>query len=591
MKFSGSYLEDDVEFLLKVIDIDFTSIEEKERLIQSGKSHYSQMINKEYEPTQEYLDTFYEVFELNKIKFANDILTLAYNLSKKDDIVLVSLVRAGTPIGVLLKRVLKQRFNKDVKHYSISIIRDREIDNLALKYIEKKSPNSEMIFVDGWTGKGVINRELKIFIDKYNKENQTNISDKLYVVSDIAGVSDFAVNNDDYLIPSSALNSTISGLVSRSILNEEYIKEGDFHGCKYYKEYKNSDLSLWFIDEVTKIISDISIDKKPLVTKDIDLNQNVNRFIDKTMKEYNISDINHIKPGIGESTRVLLRRVPYIIIVKDISSNMIQHLIHLAKEKKVKVVEDRNLPYSALAIIKNVTKRIFFFSDLDDTVIQTKRKTDFNKPTIVGSYDKDGNESSFFYEGTKLLIDTMIDAGISFIPTTARNLDAYQRTVFYKNSDIKYAILNFGGLILIDNKIDENWSNMISKKYSEVLSMEILNEKLNIYLKKANLDLQVKIIDGYYISIYNKNNLDNQDILINIKKTLNQFIEKYNSFYIYENGNSFGILPNFLNKKYGVEYIINKYSPIVTIGAGDNISDLEFMKLSNFKLLPENYDI
>jgi len=356
LKFSGSYLEDDVEFLLKVIDIDFTSTQEKERLVQSGESHYSEMINKEYEPTKQYLDTFYEVFELNKVKFANDILTLAYNLSKKDDIVLVSLVRAGTPIGVLLKRVLKQKFNKDVKHYAISIIRDREIDNLALKHIENSCPNSEMIFVDGWTGKGVINRELKIFIDKYNIKNKTNISDKLYVVSDIAGVSDFAVNNDDYLIPSSALNSTVSGLVSRSILNEKYIKDGDFHGCKYYEEYKNSDLSLWFIDEVTKIVSTLDIDKKPLVTKDIELNKSVNSFIDKTMKKYEITDINHIKPGIGESTRVLLRRVPYIIIVKDLTSSMIQHIIHLADEKNVKVIEDKNLPYCALAIIKNVLK-------------------------------------------------------------------------------------------------------------------------------------------------------------------------------------------------------------------------------------------
>ena len=36
--FSGSYLDNDVEFLLKKIDIDFTSIEEKEKLIQSRKN-------------------------------------------------------------------------------------------------------------------------------------------------------------------------------------------------------------------------------------------------------------------------------------------------------------------------------------------------------------------------------------------------------------------------------------------------------------------------------------------------------------------------------------------------------------------------
>ncbi len=354
--FSGSYLKEDVEFLVKVIDIEFTQIDDKERLIQSGESHYSQMISPEYEPSPEYLEIFYQAFALNRERFANDILTLAYNLSKKKNIVLVSLLRAGTPIGVLLKRTLRDQFDIDANHYSISIIRDREIDELALKHILSDNPNSELIFVDGWTGKGVINRELKCFIASFNERNDTSISDNLYVVSDIASVSDFSVNNDDYLIPSSALNSTISGLVSRSILNDEYIKEGDFHGCKYYKEYAKSDLSLWFIDEITNIIKGLKIDKKPLVSKNTILSSRMSNFLKNLQTEWGIKDINHIKPGIGESTRVLLRRVPHAIIVQDLNSKEIEHLLLLANEKEVEVTEEKHLPYKALAIIKNVTK-------------------------------------------------------------------------------------------------------------------------------------------------------------------------------------------------------------------------------------------
>ncbi len=356
MIFSGSYLEDDVEFLLKVIDIDFTSIEEKEQRIQSGQAHYSEMINQEYEPTQAYFATFKEVYALNKMRFAKDIFTLAYHLSLKKDIVLVSLVRAGTPIGVLLRRVLKEVFNREVKHYSISIIRDREIDNIALSHIIKEYPHFEMIFLDGWTGKGVINRELKKFIAKFNTDYMHEISDKLYVISDIAGVADFSVTHEDYLIPSSALNSTISGLVSRSILNDKYIKKGDFHACKYYDNYQKSDMSLWFIEDILSIIQGLTSDTKALSTKDRHLHQEIEAYIAKIMQEYCVSDINHIKPGIGESTRVLLRRIPYIILVKDLGCEDIEHLLHLAKEKHVKIVEDKTLPYTALAIIKNVQK-------------------------------------------------------------------------------------------------------------------------------------------------------------------------------------------------------------------------------------------
>ncbi len=353
--FSGSYLKDDVEFLLKVIDIDDIDIEKKELLIQSGKKHYSQMITKEYEPSPDYLLTFNKVFEINKNRFANDILTLAYNLSKKKNILLVSLVRAGTPIGVLLTRVLRVVFSIEIKHYSISIIRDREIDNVALSYIVNTHPDHELIFIDGWTGKGVINKELKLFIDNYNKSHKKELSNELYVVSDISGVADYSVTNDDYLIPSSALNSTISGLVSRSILNDKYIKTNDFHGCKYYSQYESNDLSLWFISEIMNIIKKINFTQRDnLIRNNLKLHKLKNDYIDGVMKKYNILDINHIKPGIGESTRVLLRRVPYIIILKDIALKDIDHIVQLAKEKNVKIIEDKNLPYVALAIIKSI---------------------------------------------------------------------------------------------------------------------------------------------------------------------------------------------------------------------------------------------
>lgn len=354
MTFHGSYLEEDVEFLLKIIDISFTNIEDKEKLIQSGVSHYSKMLSREYTPSEAYLGIFYEAFELNRERFAKDILTLAYHLSQKKEIVLVSLLRAGTPVGVLLKRTLRDIFQKEVKHYSISIIRDKEIDASALKHIIQNHPHSEFIFVDGWTGKGVINKELKDFIAKFNEDNHTHISDTLYVISDIAFVSDFAVNNDDYLIPSSALNSTISGLVSRSIFDENHSKEGDFHGCKYYEEYKNNDLSLWFVEKMMQTIQELEIDKKPLVSKDLQQSKHIKDFLIHLQHRWNIREMNHIKPGIAESTRVLLRRVPHVMMVQDLHSKEIAHLLLLAKEKEIRVIEDKTLPYKALAVIKDV---------------------------------------------------------------------------------------------------------------------------------------------------------------------------------------------------------------------------------------------
>lgn len=235
--------------------------------------------------------------------------------------------------------------------------------------------------------------------------------------------------------------------------------------------------------------------------------------------------------------------------------------------------------------------RIFFFSDIDDTLMQTKRKTDFTQNTVVGGYTKEGKENSFFYEGTKLLIDTLIASNITFIPTTARNRDSYDRTVFAKEKAIKYVILNFGGMILIDGEIDQEWEEKMNASYTKIISLENLYKHLNNHMVSVNVELIVKIIDNFYISIYNKFNLDNESILTEVKEHLNAFLEGYTDFYLYENDNSFAILPNFLNKKFAVEYLIKKNNPILTLGAGDNISDLDFMNLSSFRLIPNKVPI
>lgn len=127
--FSGSYPAEDVTFLLTPVKIQPTSVTVKESLIQSGSRHYSEMISAETSPKQEYLELFHKAFNRNRGRLGRDIALLACTMAnkKEKEITLVSLARAGTPIGVMLRRALKI-MGKKVKHYSISIIRDRGID-------------------------------------------------------------------------------------------------------------------------------------------------------------------------------------------------------------------------------------------------------------------------------------------------------------------------------------------------------------------------------------------------------------------------------------------------------------------------------
>ena len=83
--------------------------------------------------------------------------------------VLVSLARAGTPVGVLMRRWAQHRHGLDLPHYAVSIVRGRGIDANALRWLAEHHDPADVVFVDGWTGKGAITRELAAAIGEFEE--------------------------------------------------------------------------------------------------------------------------------------------------------------------------------------------------------------------------------------------------------------------------------------------------------------------------------------------------------------------------------------------------------------------------------------
>jgi hypothetical protein len=359
MNFCGSYRQEDVHFLLKQLPLaDFVSVPEKERLIQSGKRHYSEMLSPESLPSALYLRVFRDAYAGNRVQMAGDCLTLASLIHERRSgtITLVSLARAGTPVGVILKHLLAKLFACEASHYSVSIVRDKGLDEVALQHILAQGHDPEsIVFVDGWTGKGVISRELDKAVSGFNQRHGVNIDGGLYVLSDLAGTAARAASCADYLIPSSILNATVSGLISRSILNDA-IGPGDFHGCVYYKQFEQHDQSRAFADGVIRTGIELADAHGIPKATEIDRARTASvstEFMLATMKQYGVIDANLIKPGIGEATRVLLRRVPELLILRDPDVPDVAHLKLLAAEKNVSMIVDTHLPYQAVSLIRS----------------------------------------------------------------------------------------------------------------------------------------------------------------------------------------------------------------------------------------------
>lgn len=368
-----SYSKEDVIVLLKDLSADMKemSTEEREKAIQSGV-HYSEMLPEEKAPSAEYEALYTKALEENKAEIAESIAKVAeiivYNTTELDDSmpILVSLARAGNPVGILIKRYLKLKYGWDCPHYSVSIIRDKGIDVNAMEYIYQKEIEEagnfveNIFFIDGWTGKGAIKTQLEEAVAELKavEDRWEFLNDDLYVLADPANITPYCGTHVDYLLPSACLNSTVSGLTSRTILNKYVnVEAGDFHGATYFEKFEAIDKSNDFIDIITAEFGKI-LDKTCYELNELDKSWNGMSIVNDICEKMEVEDYKKVKPGIGETTRVLLRRVPWkVLINKDIPEDDadIQHILVLCKEKNIPTEKWDLGNYKVCGIIKELS--------------------------------------------------------------------------------------------------------------------------------------------------------------------------------------------------------------------------------------------
>ncbi|MGW4850120.1 phosphoribosyltransferase [Streptomyces sp. NPDC004288] len=350
----SSYAPEEVGWLLQDLsDVELEApTEEREEAIQSGGAHYAESLPVEYQPSERYQELFHAALESSAARIARAVGTVTETVlaERSPRPVLVSLARAGTPVGVLMRRWAKARHGLDLPHYAVSIVRGRGIDANALRWLAAHHDPADVVFVDGWTGKGAITRELADAVRDFK-----GFDPEIAVLADPGSCVRTYGTREDFLIPSACLNSTVSGLISRTVLRSDLVGPDDFHGAKFYRELAGSDVSEAFLDAVAarfdEVAASVDTDVKELLTTDRTPTWEGWAAVERISEEYGIHDVNLVKPGVGETTRVLLRRVPWKILAKRGADADLAHVRLLAEQRGVPVEEIDELPYSCVGLI------------------------------------------------------------------------------------------------------------------------------------------------------------------------------------------------------------------------------------------------
>ena len=233
----------------------------------------------------------------------------------------------------------------------------------------------------------------------------------------------------------------------------------------------------------------------------------------------------------------------------------------------------------------------FLFADLDDTLFQSLEKCGSPDGLQPAAFLKDGSPISYTTEGQRAFLAFAQD-GMTMIPATARNLNAFERVNVPFSS---WAVLDDGGIVLRpDGSVDQAWLEQMRGAMQAALpGLEELARLIDAWAGRTGFGGRARLIEDcdtpFYLVVKDPDKIAERLEPIE-REVVAPWIAAGRDYFIHRNGNNLAILPNALNKSHAVAYVTarlrEQHGDIITFGIGDSRSDARFMAACDYALIP-----
>jgi len=219
-----------------------------------------------------------------------------------------------------------------------------------------------------------------------------------------------------------------------------------------------------------------------------------------------------------------------------------------------------------------------FATDLDNTMIFSHRTIAGNKDMFHCVERYQGREITYMtfsaVQKLKFLMNRML-----VIPATTRSLTQFNRVHLFQ--DTKYAIIDNGGVILHNGRIDPSWDNHVNT----ILNRYDFEKVYHVFTTLPTLLSSPKIIDEKFI-------FAKVDDIDSCKKVLKYELDT-KIWQLSFQGKKVYAIPAEITKgnalKYINEYLLNENQ--TTIAAGDSNLDISMLEYSNYGIIPSDCEL
>lgn len=246
----------------------------------------------------------------------------------------------------------------------------------------------------------------------------------------------------------------------------------------------------------------------------------------------------------------------------------------------------------------DLTVRKILFLDLDDTVFQSLRKCGPAGELQPIAFLPDGQAHGFATQPQQAFLQWLAE-GAEIIPTTARNFASYQRVRLPIKAPLRI-ILNHGGTILEEEGMPSRaWQQrmrLVMEPWVEPL--EILCGEINEWATKTHPSIYARVIGdlGQTLYVLVKDREQRHAVTMPLLRGwLDPWITEHAGLALHQNGNNLTVMPSHLDKAHAVEFLLGEYrakhGDVLALGAGDSRSDLDFLKLCDYAIVPRGAQI
>lgn len=234
------------------------------------------------------------------------------------------------------------------------------------------------------------------------------------------------------------------------------------------------------------------------------------------------------------------------------------------------------------------------FTDLDDTLFQTRRKMVDElalEPFRTGALDRSLSPRSFMTEEQSMLVDWLLEHA-DLIPVTARGTEEISRVAIPFKS---WSITTHGAVILDAHKQpDPVWRALMLDKLAPYRARLLqLQQDITQLMHERDINGWARINYEYGDTpIYLVMKHTDSTRLDELNAFADEIEEKFSTegFYIHRNSNNIAWLPDPVEKGLATRYLLDKLRAergvFPVIGLGDSLSDHRFMKLCTWFGIP-----